>query len=121
MDAASDQQSTDNQIVARTRAYIVHDRATGKVLHVHYSTTFGHAENGSETPEARALRLSGVEATVKAAVLEVEPTEVSHGRPIKVDLVHQRVVRLSAKPKTKVSSKKKGRAKAPGGKARGRR
>lgn len=117
--ADDEPQSTDTGVVAKTRVYVVHDRTTGKVLHVHYSTTFGHASFGSETPEGRALRLSGAKKTVKLAVLEVGPEEIDHGDPIKVDIARRRVIRLSA-PKHNVSrSRKPRRAVASGRKTRG--
>jgi hypothetical protein len=86
--------STDRNIVATVKAYVVYDRHTGDVLHIHHSITFPHDRTTGESPETRALRLAGRKAGSNAAVLEADPTEVDHGKSIKVDVAHGRVVRV---------------------------
>jgi hypothetical protein len=86
--------STDRNIVATVKAYVVYDRQTGDVLHIHHSVTFPHAHPTGESPETRALRLAGRKAGSNAAVLEVDPTEIDHRHPIRVDVAHGRVVRI---------------------------
>jgi len=99
-------QSTDGALQPISRAYIVHDPKTGKVLHIHRSVTFPHTKPLDEPPEARARRLAGGSANVNLAVLEVESEEVSHGMPIKVDVARQQVVRLTSGPEHRGGSKK---------------
>src|SRR4051794_32534154 len=105
-------QSTDDALRPTSRAYIIHDPRTGKVLHIHHSVTFSDTKPQQERPEERARRLSGISASVPSAVLEVDADELSHGMTIKVDVAHQRVVRLSSEAEKRAGGSKKSRASA---------
>jgi hypothetical protein len=105
-------QSTDGALQPTSRAYIIHDPRTGKVLHIHHSVTFPHTKPQKESPEERARRLSGIGASVPSAVLEVDADELSHGMMIKVDVAHQRVVRLSSEAENSGGGAKKSRTSA---------
>jgi hypothetical protein len=84
-------QSTDPNVIADTRAHVVYERETGKVLHVHHSVTFGRdPEEGSA--EDRARRWAGASGA-GAEVIEVDPAEVSGRRGFRVDPARRRIVR----------------------------
>jgi hypothetical protein len=69
--------TTDNELNPKARAYIVYDKETSKILHIHHTVTFPHAYELPESPEAHAIRLAGKRArTHNAAVLEVDPNDV---------------------------------------------
>ncbi len=68
-----------------SRAHVVYDGKTGEVLHIHHTVSHDEASSHEE-PHARALRHAGKRAGANAEVIEVESREVSHGRPIRVDL-----------------------------------
>lgn len=87
-------QSTDPKLVATTRAFVVYDKATGEVLHVHHSVDFGTGTPARETPEARALRLAGHRAGQNAEVVEVNPGEVQHAHKMRFDSASGKIVRL---------------------------
>jgi hypothetical protein len=89
--------STDRRLAATSRAYVVYDKTTGGVLHIHHSVTFLHNKYGAEAAEERARRLIGVEEST-AGVLEVDPVEVDHDDTIEVDLTNLKVVRCQTKP-----------------------
>jgi hypothetical protein len=80
--------STDPTVLAQTRAFVVYDTATGEILHVHRSVTFPENPPGGPEPEARARRLAGANADV----VEVDPDEINHRRPVRVDIATRRVV-----------------------------
>jgi hypothetical protein len=80
--------STDPTVLAQTRAFVVYDTTTGEILHVHRSVTFPENPPGSQEPEARARRLAGANADV----VEVDPDEINHRRPVRVDTATRRVV-----------------------------
>jgi hypothetical protein len=58
------------------RAFVIYERRTGRVLHIHHTETFGQERQINETPEQQAIRLAG-ERGAKAQVLEVDPNELS--------------------------------------------
>lgn len=76
-------QSTPGVPVARERAHVVYDQATGAILHVHHSVTFDGGAAHAESHHARARRYAG--AGADAPVIDVDPAEVNHRRPIRVD------------------------------------
>jgi hypothetical protein len=80
-------QTTDSRIVPKSRSYVVYDRNTGDILHVHHQVTFPNRAALREAPEIRARRLAGSKAGTNAEVLEVETAEVDHRRPIRIDPV----------------------------------
>jgi hypothetical protein len=93
MSANRGQQSTDPKIVPTDRAYVVFDRATGEVIHVHHAVTFAAGPPLREPHEARARRLAGAKAGANAEVIEVDPAEVDrHGR-LRVDPTTRKIVR----------------------------
>ncbi len=73
----------------RARAHIVYDRASGSILHVHHTIEFEGGAPAEETPAARAMRMAG--SRDGADVVEVDPDEVDHRRPIRVDPATRKV------------------------------
>jgi hypothetical protein len=92
MDLTNMPQSTPGGAVARTRAHVVFDATTGAILHVHHTVEFEGGAPQSEAPEDRARRMASVGADIDAEVVEVDPSDVNHHRPIKIDLHTRGVV-----------------------------
>ena len=90
-------QTTDSTIKSASRAYVVFDKGTGEIIHVHYAVTFSSDVPTSERPEARALRLAGVTSGANLDVLEAEPARVNNLKPMKVDVASRRIVDKIAK------------------------
>jgi len=86
------QQSTDPRIASQSRAYVVYDRTTGEILHIHHSVSFPDGAPIHEAPETRARRLAGNKAGANVDVLEVESDEVNHGKPIRINTINRVVV-----------------------------
>ena len=78
-------QSTDSTLKSTAHAWVVYNKTTGEVLHIHHEVSFANAEPPSEDPTARALRLAGLTAGANIAVLETDPAKVGSRAPIKVD------------------------------------
>jgi hypothetical protein len=93
MDSRNRSQATGN-LVAISRAYVVYDRTSGEILHIHRSETFPQGAPLRETPESRARRFAGSKAGENAAVIEVDPADVNHRNPrgIRIDTVTLKVV-----------------------------
>lgn len=87
-------QSTDPKLVAAARAFVVYDKATGEILHVHHSLDFGTGASLRETPQARALRLAGRRAGKNAEIAEVDPADLLHSHKMRFDLASGKIVRL---------------------------
>ncbi|HLZ82211.1 MAG TPA: hypothetical protein VKQ54_01505 [Caulobacteraceae bacterium] len=85
-------QSTPGTPAARSRAHVVFDATTGAILHVHYTVEFEGGAPQSEDPKDRARRLASLGVDVDAEVVEVDPSDVNHHRPVKIDLATRRVV-----------------------------
>jgi hypothetical protein len=83
-------QSTDKR-VSTSRAHVVYDTATGEILHVHLTVVFPHGAPPRESPEAQALRFAGKRAGANAGVIEVDPAEVNHRHPIRIDVATRKV------------------------------
>ncbi|MEO8813172.1 MAG: hypothetical protein ABI376_09715 [Caulobacteraceae bacterium] len=83
-------QSTPGVPASRARTHVVHDKATGAILHVHHTVEFEGGAAQAEAPEDRALRLA--RAGSEAAVVEVDPAEVDHRRSIRIDPETGRVI-----------------------------
>jgi hypothetical protein len=92
MDPTNLSQSTPGTPLATARAFVVFDAATGAILHVHYAVEFEGGAPQSEAPEDRARRMASVGADVDAEVIEVDPADVNHRRPVKIDLATRKVV-----------------------------
>jgi hypothetical protein len=92
MSSSSDAQSTDDRIVSKSRAYVVYDKTTGEILHVHHTVSFAHGAPVHEKPEARALRLAGIKAGANAEVLEVDSNQFNQFTPMRVDTARRVVV-----------------------------
>lgn len=90
MDLTNLSQSTPGTPLARARAFVVFDAATGAILHVHHTVEFEGGAPQREAPQDRALRLAP--AGPHAEVIEVDPAAVNHGRPVKIDLATRKVV-----------------------------
>ena len=83
--------STDPSLQPSTRAFVVYDRATGQVFHVHRATTFATNPPIREEHAARARRMAG-KASADVEVLEVDNAEITHKKPIRVDVATLRLV-----------------------------
>lgn len=82
-------QSTPGTPKPRARAHVVYDKTSGSILHVHHTIEFEGGAPVEEAPEARALRMAG--SRDGADVVEVDPAEVNHRRPIRIDPGTRRV------------------------------
>jgi hypothetical protein len=85
-------QSTDNTIKSASRAYVVFDKGSGEIVHIHHAITFSADLPTSEKPEARALRLAGAPTGLAFDVLEVESAHINNLKPIKVDIASRTIV-----------------------------
>lgn len=85
-------QTTDSTIKSTSRAYVVFDKGTGEIIHVHYAVTFSSDLPVSEKPEARALRLAGAASGAHVDVLATEPVKVNTLKPMKVDIASRTLV-----------------------------
>jgi hypothetical protein len=83
--------STDPTLQPRTRAYVIYDKTTGEVLHVHRSVSFPKNPPAREEPEARARRLAG-KVSANADVVEVAANELNGRKPVRVDVATRRLV-----------------------------
>jgi hypothetical protein len=94
MDLTNIPQSTPGGPLARARAHVVFDGKTGAILHVHHTVEFEGGAPQGEAPQDRARRLAslGADADPDAEVIEVDPADVNHHRPVKIDLHTRRVV-----------------------------
>lgn len=93
MSSSNSAQDTSNLVVI-SRAYVVYDRTSGEIIHIHRSDTFPQGGPVRESQEARALRYAGNRAGVNAEVIEVDPADVNHRNPsgIRIDLATLKVV-----------------------------
>ena len=83
-------QATCGAPAHRERAHVVHDAATGAILHVHHTVEFEGGAPHAETPVDRALRHAGSPAGAK--VIEVDPAEVGRHRSSRVDVASGKIV-----------------------------
>jgi hypothetical protein len=98
-------QSTDSRIVSTSRCYVVFDKATGDVIHIHHSVEIMHGAPAQEDAMKRARRLAG-RAGVNAEVIEVETALLKPREKIRIDPAKRKVIlekvnrraRLSARP-----------------------
>jgi hypothetical protein len=98
--------STDQTLHPHTRAYVIYDKTTGEVLHVHRSVSFPKSPPPREEPEVRARRLAR-NVSANADVIEVEKHEISQRQPVRVDVAKRRLVAIKAS-----ESKKSNRSKS---------
>jgi hypothetical protein len=87
-------QSTDPKLIATARVFVVFDKMTGEILHVHHSLDFGAGALARETPQARALRLAGRRPGGNAETVEVDPTDVLHWGKMRFDIASGKIVRI---------------------------
>jgi hypothetical protein len=94
MSSSNYAQATGN-LVAISRAYVVYDRTSGEILHIHRSDIFPQGAPVRESPEARARRYAGNKVGMNADVIEVDPADVNHHNPsgIRIDTATRKVVR----------------------------
>jgi len=85
-------QTTDSTIKSTSRAYVVFDKGTGEIIHVHYAVTFSSDVPTSEKPDERALRLAGAAAGAHVDVLATEPAKVNALKSMKVDVANRTIV-----------------------------
>jgi hypothetical protein len=83
--------STDPTLIPKTRTFLIYDKTTGQVLHVHRSVSFPKSPPSREEPEARARRIAQ-KAAENADVLEVDPSEVDGKKSGRVDIATLRLV-----------------------------
>ena len=83
-------QATPGTPKHRARAHVVYDRMTGSILHVHHTVEFEGGTPVTEPHETRALRMAG--SRDGAGVVEVDPADVNHRRPIRIDPQTRKVV-----------------------------
>ena len=83
--------STDPSLKPHTRAFVVYDKTTGEVLHVHRSISFATSPPAREEPQARARRLAG-RASAEVEVMEVDDNTLNHKKPVRVDVATRRLV-----------------------------
>jgi hypothetical protein len=88
---------SDSRISAYSRAHVVYDKTTGEILHIHHTVSFPHGAPIHEPPETRARRLAGKAAGDNTDVLEVEPDQVNHDNPIRIDTVNRITVSAGKK------------------------
>jgi hypothetical protein len=100
--------STDQTLRPHTRAYVIYDKATGEVLHVHRSVSFPKSPPPPEGPEIRARRLAR-NVSANADVIEVEEHEINQRQPVRVDVAKRRLVAIKASTigKSKTSDRSK--------------
>jgi hypothetical protein len=84
-------QSLGSDASATSRAHVAYDRATGRIVHVHHTVSFGEDSSGGETPEARTRRIAARKVAADLEVIEVNPSEVDHPGPIRIDLATRKV------------------------------
>lgn len=92
MDITAGPQTTDTRLVPTARAFVVWDKATGEIVHVHHCVTFASGADERESPQARARRMAGAKDGADVEVLEVDPTAINHRRPIRVDPATRTIV-----------------------------
>ena len=85
-------QSTDNRIVSTSRAYVVYDKTTGDVLHIHHSVSFAHGVPVGGEDAMTALRLAGNRAGPNADVIEMESAELNQRGLLRIDTSTRTVV-----------------------------
>jgi hypothetical protein len=78
-------QSTSAEIVSKTRSFIVYDRVTGAVLHVHHAVEFANGMAGLETHESRARRFAAAKPAEVSDILEVSTDHFDQAKPMRVD------------------------------------
>lgn len=86
-------------ISSETRVYVVFDRATGEVVHVHETVVFPNTPQGRESPDARALRLAGATGSENLDVVEVDPAEIRVRHRIRIDPVTHKVHHVPSDPR----------------------
>lgn len=85
------EESTAGGIAGSATVHVVYDTRTGEIVHIHHSVAFATDVPPQEAAEARALRFAPDADDL--AVLQVDPSEVDHPEPIRVDLARRAVVR----------------------------
>jgi hypothetical protein len=101
--------STDQTLRPNTRAYVIYDKTTGEVLHVHHSVSFPKSPPPREEPEVRARRLAR-NLSANADFIEVDVHEISQRQPVRVDVAKRRLV--ATKSSTIGKRKKSNRSKS---------
>jgi hypothetical protein len=91
MDSGAAEQSTADGIAGCATVHVVYNTRTGEILHIHHSVVFANDVPARETAEARALRFAPKAEDL--AVLQVDPSEVDHPEPMRVDPASRVVLR----------------------------
>lgn len=91
MDSGAAEESTADGIAGSATVHVVYDTRTGEILHIHHSVVFANDVPPRETAEARALRFAPDAEDL--AALQVDPSEVDHPEPMRVDPARRAVLR----------------------------
>jgi hypothetical protein len=84
MTYASVPQSSDPRIVSTSRCYVVYEKETGDVIHIHHSVEFQNGPPVQEDAVKRARRLAG-KAGAHAEVIEVDPAHLPRVKKFRID------------------------------------
>jgi len=104
---------TPQQLIAKTQAVVVYDLDTGKVVHVHYHTSFGSGPLPSDADLKRsAIKIAADGPGSQGQHLEalrVKATEIVRGMKFRVDPSRKRLVEVEPpSPKVGSSAPKRG-------------
>jgi hypothetical protein len=89
--------STDETLRPHTRAFVIYDRTTGEVLHVHRSVSFSNNPPAREEPEVRARQLAR-NISSNAEVIEVDAKEIDQRQQtVRVNVATGRLVAIKAR------------------------
>jgi hypothetical protein len=79
--------STNPSLKPQTRVYIIFDKTSGEILHVHRSVIFHHRRAEHDTVARRLANKSA-----NADILEVEEKEANQRKPLRVNVSTRRLV-----------------------------
>ena len=80
-----------------SRAYVIYDRETGDISHIHHVVELLAGDSTAEEHKAHAFRMAGARAGANSDLLEVDSSEVNTVKPIGVDPTKRAIVGRPAK------------------------
>jgi hypothetical protein len=104
--------STNQTLRPHTRSYVIYDKSTGAVLHVHRSVSFQKSPPPREEAEVRARRLAR-NVSANADVIEVDEHEINQRQPVRVDVAKRRLVAIKASKSKKPNRSKSSSSRRP--------